>query len=155
MIEAVPKHIFSRDFVLHSPDGSLVELDVSNWRDRAEFDLEGVEYRLYREGMVTGDFILERAGVVIARATKPSVFRERFELEVSGHSVSMKKLSLWRRGFGVFDGEQLVGSIAPAGLFTRRTIVTMPDDWALALQLFLFWLVLLMWRRNAAAANGA
>ena len=151
MIEAVPKHIFSRDFVLHSPDGSLVELDVSNWRDRAEFEFDGIAYRLYREGMVSGDFVLERAGVVIARAMKPSAFRKRFELEVNGHSVSMKKLSLWRRGFGVFDGEQLVGSIAPAGLFTRRTIVTMPDDWAVALQLFLFWLVLLMWHRQAAA----
>jgi hypothetical protein len=153
MIEAVPKSTFSQDFILSSPNGGLAELDVSGWRERAEFELDGVPYRLYRESAL-GDFVLERAGAVIARATKPSAFRSTFQLQVSGHDLTLRKTSAWRRDFGVFDGEEMVGRIAPVKWYGRRAYVELPGDWNLALQLFLFWLVLLMWRRqNAAAAS--
>ena len=58
MIEAVPKHIFSNDYILRASDGQLAELDVSSWRERAEFVLDGASYRLYRDGIV-GPFVLE------------------------------------------------------------------------------------------------
>jgi hypothetical protein len=151
MIEAVPKSAFSNDYVLQSPDGALAELDVSAWTERAEFELEGAPYRLYREGML-GDFVLERAGTVIARATKPSAFRALFRLQVSGHDLTLRKLSAWRRDFGVFDGEQRVGRIAPVKWYSRRASIEVPEHWNLALEVFLFWLVLVMWRREKAAA---
>ncbi len=152
MIEAVPTGFWRNDFMLHSSDGSLVELDVSSWREKAEFDLQGARYRLYREGIL-GDFVLERDGTVIARATKTSAFRAKFELDVNGHALTLKKLSPWRRGFGVYDGEVTVGSIAPVKWYSKRSEIDLPDEWNLALQLFLFWLVLLMWNREEAAAS--
>jgi hypothetical protein len=153
MIEAVPKSTFSKDFILFSADGALAELDVSGWRERAEFELEGVPHRLYRES-ARGDFVLERAGTVIARATKPSAFRSTFQLQVSGHDLTLRKSSAWRRDFAVFDGAEMVGRIAPVKWFGRRAAVELPGDWNLSLQLFLFWLVLLMWRRQSSAAAG-
>ena len=39
--------------------------------------VDGIDYRLYRESSF-GDFVLEHAGSVIARATKPSAFRREF-----------------------------------------------------------------------------
>jgi hypothetical protein len=151
MIEAVQKGIWRKDFVLHSSDGSLVELDVSTWREKAEFNLQDVPYQLYRESAF-GDFVLERDGTVIARATKVSVFREAFHLDVNGHALTVKKISLWRRGFGVYDGEAMVGSVMPRHWYSSDSVIDLPDEWNLALQLFLFWLVLLMWKREAAAA---
>ena len=151
MIEAVPKGFFRQDFILHSDDGGLVELDVSSWRERAEFELDGIPFKLYREGM-RGDFVLERAGTVIARATKTSAFFKIFKLDINGHALTLRKISAWRRGFGVYENDQLVGSIMPVTWFSQRSIVEMPADWNLALQLFLFWIVLLMWKRAAKAA---
>jgi hypothetical protein len=151
MIEAVPKSAFSKDFILRSGNGELAELDVSGWRESAEFELEGVLHRLYRESPL-GDFVLERDGTVIARATKPSAFRATFRLQVSGHDLTLRKISVWRRDFGVFDGEEMVGRIAPVKWYGRRAAVEVPEHWNLALEIFLFWLVLLMWRRENAAA---
>ena len=151
MLEATPKHIFSNDFVVRSPLGSTT-LDISSWRERARFELGGVPHQLYREGMMSGAFVLERAGVVIARAMKPSAFRSTFEIEFSGQRYTLRKLSAFSRGFGVFAGDRQVGSVAPAGLFTRRTIADLPSEWPDAVELFVFWLVIVMWNRQQAAA---
>lgn len=156
MLEAVPKRLFSTDYLLRSPDGDFAELDVSGWRERAEFELDGAAYRLYREGMVSGAFVLERDGVAAARAWKPSAFRSTFELDAGGRALTLRRASLFRRRFALLDGGREVGSVGPAGLFSRRVRVDLPAALPFALQIFVFWLVLLMWERydnDAAEAS--
>ena len=58
---------------------------------------------------------------------------------------------MWRREFGLFEGGVPVGRIAPAGWFGRRAVIDLPADIPLPAQLFLLWLVLVLWRRAAAA----
>ena len=155
MLEANPKHFLSNDYVVRSPEGGSTVLDVSSWRERAEFELGNVPHRLYREGMVSGAFVLERAGTVLAKATKPSAFRSQFVLELNGQSYTLRRTSMFRRSFGIFSGDRQVGAIRPASAFTRRTIIDVPPDWSPAVQLFVFWLVLVIWNRDDAAAAGA
>ena len=152
MLEADPKHFFSNDFVVRSSDRTITSLDVSMWRERAEFELDGVSHRLYREGFMSGAFVLERAGFVIARAMKPSAFSSRFEVDIGGRPFTLRKLSVFARRFGVFSGEQQVGVIRPVGAFTRRTAVELPSDWPAAVQLFIFWLSLVIWNRDAKSS---
>jgi hypothetical protein len=152
MLEAVPKNVFSTDYIVHIPGRTSAMVDVSLWRDAADLEIEGVSYRFHRERLMSGAFLLERDGVVIAKAVKPSAFRARFEVDFGGRTFVVRMVSVWRRQFGVFSGEQRVGVIRPAGLFTRRALIELPRDWPVAFELFVFWLVLLMWRRQAAAA---
>ena len=154
MLEAAPRHFLSNDFVLRSSDRTIAELDVSAWRERAEFELEGVSYRLYREGFMSGAFVLERAGVIVARAVKPSVFRARFELDIGGQAFTLRKASVFSSRFAVFAGDRQVGEIRRARLFTRRAILELPSEWSAAIQLFVFWLALVIWKREARAAAG-
>ena len=87
MIEAVPKGIFSSGFHLQQDGRLIADLDASSWREKADVQIDGETFRLYREGMMSGAFILEWNGSTLARAIKPSVFSDRFELEVgSGRS---------------------------------------------------------------------
>lgn len=152
MLEAVPKSFFSSNFDLRSSGQSLAVLDVSLWRERAEFVLDGIPHRLYREGMLSGDFVLERAGSVIARAVKPSAFRARFEVNLSGRPFTLQRLSIFSRRFGIFSGDQQVGLIRPAAFFTQRAVLELPSDWPAAIQLYVFWLTLLIWKRDRRAA---
>jgi hypothetical protein len=152
MLEAVPKGIFSNTFVLRSSGEALGELNVSFWRERAEFQLDGIRHRLYREALMSGAFVLERAGCVVARAIKPSVFLNRFEIDLGGRPFTLRKISMFSRRFGLFFGEQQVGAIGRASWFTRRAVLELPPDWSPAFQLFVFWLALLIWKRNERAA---
>ena len=154
MLEAAPRHFFSNDFVVSSSDRAFTTLDVSAWRERAEFELDGASHRLYREGFMSGAFVLDRAGTIIARATKPSVFRARFELEINGREFTLQKTSVFSRRFGIFSGDRQVGEVRPAGMFTRRAVLELPPDWSPAAQLFVFWLALVIWNRDKRAAAG-
>jgi len=152
MLEADPKHFFSNDFVVRSSDRTITSLDVSMWRERGEFELDGVSHRLYREGFMSGAFVLERAGFVIARAMKPSAFSSRFEVDIGGRPFSLRRSRCSLAASASFSGEQQVGVIRPVGAFTRRTAAALPSDWLPAVQLFVFWLALVIWNREAKSS---
>ena len=155
MLEIAPKHIFSNSYHFRTDEHAPVVLNASAWRERAEFELHGSRYRLRRASRLKGPFLLERDGRVIAHAHKPSAFRDRFELEVNGRKYVLRRPAMFSRRFVVFDGEQQIGEIAPAGAFSRRARVQLPSDWTVPAQVFAFWLVLLTWNRQAAAASGS
>jgi hypothetical protein len=153
MLEAVPTNVFSTNFRLQQQNQLLGEVDTSIWREKGQLELEDGTYQLYREGPFSGDFILEHNGKLVARASKPSALRNRFEVELPNQRLVMRKLSVWNRSFGLFDGEKQVGSIYPIGIFTRRSNIDLPADWPLPIRIFLFWLAFLMWKRQNQAAS--
>ncbi len=154
MLEAIPTNIFSSNFRIQQNNKLLGEVAASIWRDRARLELEDGTYELYREGQFSGDFVLEHNGKMVACATKPSVFQNRFEVELPNRVVVLRKLSPLNRRFGLFDGEKQLGSIYPLGIFTRRSNIDLPGEWPLATRVFLFWLAFVIWKRqNAAAAS--
>jgi hypothetical protein len=103
MLEFIPKSIFTNHFTFRTPDQALVELDASQWREVAKFRLREGEFAMYREGewkgalKLSGDFVLAHDGNVVARATKQSVFRSTFDVEVLGKKLVLKKESILRR----------------------------------------------------------
>lgn len=154
MLEAIPTDIFSTNFRLQQQNELLGEVDTSILREKARVELEEGTYQLYRERPFSGDFVLEHNGKIVASATKPSVLQNRFEVELPDRRLVLRKLSMWSRRFGLFDGEKQIGSIYPVGIFTRRSNIDLPGDWPLAIRVFLFWLAFVIWRRrNQAAAS--
>ena len=154
MLEAIPTNIFSSTFRVEQNNKLVGEVAASIWRDKARLELADGTYELYREGQFSGDFVLEHNGKMVARATKPSVFQNRFEVELPKQRLVLRKLSALNRRFGLFDGEKQVGSIYPLGIFTRRSNIDLPGDWPLPIRVFLFWLAFVIWKRqNAAAAS--
>jgi hypothetical protein len=85
---------------------------------------------------------------------KPSAFRASFDLEVGGRSFTLRRVSAFRREFGLFTHNQRIGGVTPQSWFTRRSTIRVPDGWPAAVHAFVFWLVLIMWKRDAAAAGG-
>ena len=81
MLEATPTGLWR---LQHRSGGqSIARLDVSWWKEAGEISIAGQPYRLYRESLL-GAFVLELQGAAVARATKPSVFRSLFDLELAG-----------------------------------------------------------------------
>jgi hypothetical protein len=161
MLEMIPRSIFSNRFSFRTPDYALVELDVSQWREVATFQLKGDTFAMYREGewggkfKLRGDFVLEQNGKVIVRAAKPSVLTSTFSISTGAATFTLKRKFLIGRTFAVLQNGRELGLIRRAELLSRRTLVDLPADWPIALQVFLFWLVLIMWNRGNAIAISA
>jgi hypothetical protein len=147
MLEASVTGILPLTFQFRQQNQLLGELTNSFWRGKGQLELEEGTYELYREGWFTGDFLLEHNGKVVARASKPSALRNRFEIELPNRRLVLRKPSSYNRRVIVLDGEREIGSIYPLGAFTRRTAIDLPDDWPLPSRVFLFWIVFTIWKR--------
>ena len=153
MLEAIPTNIFSTTFRLQQQNQLVGEVATSVWGEKGRLELEDGTYEAYRERLFGGDFLLEHDGKLVARASKPSALRNTFEVELPGRRLTLRKVSMLNRRFGLFDGEKQVGSIYPLGVFTRRSNIDLPGDWPLPIRAFLFWLVFLLWKRQTHAAS--
>jgi len=60
-----------------------------------------------------------------------------------------------RRGFVLMDGERQIGSITPDNAWTRRATADLPPDWPAPITAFVAWLVIILWKREAAASAAA
>jgi hypothetical protein len=152
ILQAVPTHWFSWNFTVTQGSEVLANIDVSWWRERGVLTIDGKRYRVYREGLASGDFVLESPEIIVARATKPSAFRRAFIVEHSGRQYTLRANWPSRRAFRLLDGETEIGSISPEGFLTRRAAVVMPQDMPLLVQVFVVWLAIILWKRDANTA---
>jgi hypothetical protein len=145
----VPLHWYSWDFDLLEGTRRLAHLDLSAWREKGVLAVDGINHRVYREGMMSGDFVIARDGLVLAKATKPSAFRSSFMISWSGREYTLRKKSIFGRRFVLLDGEQQIGSVAPNRWWTRDAVIDLPKTWPLPIRVFAIWLALLLWKRDA------
>jgi hypothetical protein len=148
VLTAVPTHWYSQDFTLRDGDRTLAELDFSSWRERGVLTIDGRDYRVYREGAMSGAFILELDGTEIARAEKPSAFHRMFIVRHAGQEWELRAASALRRKFVLLQGSNEVGVIAPEHAFSRRAAVDLRVTLPAAVQAFIVWLTLLLWKRE-------
>jgi hypothetical protein len=151
-ITIVPKGWFSWDFSVASGGRTLAALELSTWRERAEIRIGDVTHHVFRERAMGGDFVIEAGGRQLARAAKPSAFRNTFVVSYGGRDYTLRKTSAWRREFELMDGERRIGTLAPESRWTRRATANLPSDWPAPITAFVIWLVIILWKREAGAA---
>jgi hypothetical protein len=144
-----PRHWYSWDFFVLDGDRQVAEFNLSSWREKGVVWVDGVDYRLHREGAM-GDFLLQREGTVVARATKPSAFRREFVIRYKEKPYTLRAKAAFSRTFVVLDGSREIGSIAPERMSTRKAAVNLPDDWPFLLKSFAMWLTIVHWKRDAS-----
>jgi hypothetical protein len=154
MLHAIPKYWFSWDFNLCGATGELAaEICLSSWRERGSVIISGTEYRIHRQG-ITGPFLLESPdGTAAANATKTSVLYREFCIQQGTHNYVLKAISAFGREFGLFKGEERIGSIQPESWWGRRARVEFADEVQPLIQAFAVWLTLLLWKRDASESS--
>jgi len=151
LMKLIPKSWRSWDFTAFDGSHAVADFDISSWREKAILTVQGDQYSVYREGMMTGDFILQSvAGQELARAEKPSAFRRCFVIRHAGSSYTLRATSM--RQLTLFDGSREIGSISPDGFFTRRATVDLPDALPLPVRMFITWLAIILWKRDSDTA---
>ena len=155
MLTATPKRWFSWDFTVQEGSQPIAKIDHSLWREKGTLTIEGKDYRVYREGVMRGEFVLESDGKVLARAEKPSAFRRSFVVTHAGREYTLQAQSALRRPFVLLQGSQEVGWITPQGIFSRKTQVDLPEVLPLPVRVFLLWLTIVLWKRDADSAAAA
>ena len=71
-LELIPQSWLSWDFSVMQADFVVAEIKMSWWRDKGLLKVGGLHYAAYREGVMSGAFVLALDATQIARAEKPS-----------------------------------------------------------------------------------
>lgn len=154
LLELVPHGWSSRRFTIRRDGETVADLELAWLREGGAVTIGGEPFELSREGLVSGVFALSRVGIEVVRASKPSAWRERLEVTHEGATYELAKASWWGNAYDVRADGRAIGSIRPRHPFTRRSAVTMPEEFPLAVTVFIAALVVLMWNRQAGAAGG-
>jgi hypothetical protein len=91
--------LFSFNFQFLENGKVVGEMDRSLWRETAELDLDDERYSFYRGQVIGGDYVLERKGQILARATNPKWWRSNLDVELFKRSVKLRRPSIFRRRF--------------------------------------------------------
>lgn len=153
MLKLIPEGWFSWHFRIIEGARPVAEIDMSRWRERGTLSVGGAPYRVYRERLMGGSYVLESEGKEVARAEKLSAFRRSFELSHAGRVWTLRARSALGRAFVLSDGKSEAGSISPDGFLTRRATARLPETLPLPVRVFLLWLVTILWKRAADSAT--
>lgn len=152
MLSAVPDGWFSWNFTIFDDHKAIAKIDLAWVREAGELYLEGSNYRVCREGLLSGSFIIEKEGLVLARAEKPSALIRSFKVEYNNKSYILEAASALQRKFVLREGGQTIGSVRPENAFTKKAIIDLPADIAMPVRIFMVWLTLILWKRETDAA---
>jgi hypothetical protein len=151
----VPRSWFSWDFQVIQDGSPIAAIDIASWREKGVLAVGGASYKVYREGLMSGQFILEFNGTQLASAEKPRALHRSFTVQHEGRVYTLKAASALKRTFLMLEGDRQIGSITPAGMFTRKATVDLPDELPLPIRVFLLWLTVILWKRDSEAAGAS
>jgi hypothetical protein len=154
MLYAIPKSVFSWGFEVYDGNSLLAEIDTAWLLEGGCLNFAGHTYRLHKAGILSGHFSLEQNGVEIAAAQKTALLRH-FEVRYGHNRYTLCARSPLSRSFVLKQNDVIIGHIIPNHLFTRKCSIELPAAIPAPVQLFMFWLVLLMWRRTARSSAAA
>ncbi|MGH7602898.1 MAG: hypothetical protein ACRENK_02750 [Gemmatimonadaceae bacterium] len=148
MLIATPTDWLRRNHLIEE-DGKLVaEIDGSAWQEQASATVGTATYALYRETLFTATYVIRRAGQVVARARRQSIFSPQFDVTWGEQTLVLRRLSIWLPTFGVFKGYEQIGTIKRLGFLYRRGTVDGASSLPLEIRVFLLWIALMTWRRS-------
>jgi hypothetical protein len=154
MIRCLPAGLCSWNYRL-SGDGRQAATTINWFTEQGTITVAGVVFEVRKQGPLSGRWTLERQGAVVISAEKPSALTRTYELQNADAHWTVRAESAMGRGFCVERNGAAIATIRPDHLFTRRaTIEILADNGDFPAICFAFWLVVLAWRRAAAANSG-
>ncbi len=155
MLTCLPRSICSWNFLIRGTTGGEAALTFNWFTEQGTIDWNGTEYEVVKHGPFSGHWTLEGPDGVVIEAQKTSAFTRTFELDCESGLVTLQAQSVFTRVFELLQSSDVVGTIQPMHMFTRRATIDCDEGVDEPTQLFAFWLVVITWKRAAAKNNNS
>jgi hypothetical protein len=156
MLKALPKNWFSSTYLLFEHDKPISSFAMSYFSESTNIQVDNESYKASRASLFSGDFSLRSAGGVLVRAVKPSVWSRSFDIEYDNRKYTLTAEKPVYRKFILWEDNKMIGSIYPDHAFTVKASIDLPENIPLAVRIFMFWLVAILWKRDTdSSATGA
>jgi hypothetical protein len=162
MVTCLPTSICSWNYrVLGLPAGEGTT-EINWFSEQGRLSLGGATYEVVKHGPMSGEWTLENRGEIVATARKPSMLTRTAIVTFGEATLTVHAVSPFSRVFELLVGERdvhraaarVVGRVRPVHPFTRRGVMECDAAVPQLVQMFVFWLVAMSWRRTASKNNG-
>ncbi len=157
MLTAEPRGLPSIYEVRDENGHHVGDVRLSPWLARGDIFVDGARYRVRRDGRLFGPIALRRLDGPVARAVPLHAFSRAFSIRFGERIFALRSPSAWFREIRLLEGDQVIGTAVPEGVWSSRAHFDLPEALPLELRLFVVWLALLAWRTwhgGAAAFSG-
>jgi hypothetical protein len=169
MLTAVPKSLFSADYIIQRDGTRLGDLKLSQSTTAAllikrtqvvAFHLQGLDYELSAEVASTSipflgkleKAVLVREGREIAWV-EPSVGFHHFTVHWNDRQIELKgRFWTWQKLVRLMESDKDVGNIR-RGFFSKRADLYLSEDVPIAVQAFILWLALWRWKSSTPSMD--
>jgi hypothetical protein len=149
--ELTPHHPFSQEYKVELDGQQITDINPAWLIQGGQLAYAGKNYKLYREES-SGAFVLEEQEHVIARAKKN--FTPSFDVSYNGTHYTLTA-KIRERTCILEQGSQIIGSVDPKKKsLSRKAIASIPDSFPRAVQIFITWLAILLYRPENVPTTG-
>lgn len=137
-----------------------ITLPSSHYKVKDKFSISDQEYtNLAQSGLASysekglfvwldGEWLLEKDDQVVAIARKANPLTRVFKVFHQEQIFLLKAKYPFTKSFVVEQNNQLLGTIRPKNYWTKQAIIDCSSSISVPMQIFMFWLTSLMWRRD-------
>ncbi len=151
MWRAHPVGWLARSYRVEESGRTIGTVEFGSWSECGALVLDGRRLSIQREGYWNPKFHpLEKQGT-LATVRSAGAFRRGFYLVWGDEEYRLDRSSTFSRSFAITRRGQVLGQIRALGWFSRGVQIELDGELPHELRLFAVWLVLLAWRRAAAA----
>ncbi len=153
MLTCLPQSICSWNYLITEPDiTASIEFDF--WTEQGKISVDP-DFYFVQHAWLSGEWSLVSENGTIALAVKPNPLTRVFEVSYGNDFLILRAQSPLTRSFLIEQSNALLGTIEPMHPFTRRAFIDCSRSLTIPIQLFLFWLAVLMWRRAASNSSNS
>lgn len=150
--EVVPQGFFSRHYDLLRGGQVIASLQMALIQEAGEFTIGGHAFAIRRESFWKDVFAVTCDDQPVCQVSR-KFWSRQFDITSADQMWTLMRIGWFRRGHRLLVGEREVGTICPAGWFTRRRIAEFSDEVPLPIQVVCIFLVLIVSRREQQSAG--
>ena len=131
----------------------VASLNHSMWREKGEIKTPDHSFQVIRNGVVSGQFQLKLEDDVVATATRLSLWKQQYRIDINGDQYELKASSFFGRAFELTQNNKVIVRVKTKGWLSRSFSIDTPETLLPTTLWFCCWMVTLLWQRQAQAAG--
>lgn len=154
-LTATPKGFLSKVVALKQGEEEKGRIEAKWMREQGMLILEDRTWNMKCRKSSGNDFLLEDSeGRVVAEARKQGPYTDTTTITYGTMEFLLARPSVWKSGFTLSWSDEPIGTINRPRWSSRDIEITLPESLPLEVRAFIFWVVMVLWNRSAAAAAG-
>lgn len=147
MLEAVPRRLFSWDFIVFDKGKPVGHFHLSWFSNVVNIAVEKQSFRAMYTKKTKWSFTLNGAREGLAYAERSSDFYYTFDIHYGLERFTLSEEIPHTRVYALKKGDRKIGRIAPRSMFSRWAMVDLPAYLPIPVRVFMILLTLVFWRK--------